>query len=186
MDKSKQRCLFAIIAAICFAAYGLFAGNAVVQTIISVIPVRVNIYGVFLLLFCLVYLVLAATLLIRNRKVFLAAAAVCAAFWVIQVFSAPTLLVFLEIVSYTVLVFLFYVLEGNSLLRKLWFIPAAAVFISGVLSMTVVYRGTPFSRTWPELVLAALETVALLFSGLWLLPSAPSPVPDPANPDLSE
>ena len=186
MDKSKQRGLLAIIAAICFAAYGLFAGNAVVQTIFSVSPVRVNFYEVFLLLFCLMYLVLAATLLIRNRKSFLVAAGVCAAFWVVQIFSAPTLPLFLEIVSYTVLVFLFYALDGNPLLRKLWFIPAAVLFITGILSVSSVYRGTPLSRSWPGLVLAALETLALLFSGLWLLPSAPSPVPDPANPKFSE
>lgn len=175
MIKSEIEKRSSLIAAICYAIFAVYNVYIIINRIIWGSITALDI------IYWIAVLGMAVTLFIKNKKAIVAAAGVNAcyhAYWVIS--NAYYVIKYLEFGSnwniYLLCNFCFFVayagvaaliilsLKGNAIVKKSWFIPAAAMLLGYVVDW-IHYE---YFRYWVQMVFIIMEIAALLFVGMWI------------------
>lgn len=186
MIKSEIEKRSSLTAAICYAIFAVYS-------VITRIIVGWKYYGTALtIIYWIAVPGMAVTLFTKNKKAIVAAAGVNACYHAYFVISnAYYVIKYLEygyrfycIELFDLLYgFCFFVayagaaaliilsLKGNAVVKKSWFIPAAAMLLGYVASWILRYSYVYFwflSNAWVRMVFSIIEIAALLFVGMWI------------------
>lgn len=167
-----------MIAAICYAVYAIYN---IINGIIFVSNSEYATITVFNILFWIGMLGMAVALFVKNQKIVIAAAGVNAllgAYYIVTYFSLWNLCDFLAYAS--VVVFVILTLKGNDVVKKIWFVPAAVLFLGCVIGWITGGYFEVLLAAWKSMLVSIVEIVALLFAGMWVkeivAPAEASPV----------
>lgn len=178
MTKTESGKKYALIAAICYAAYAIYS---IINRIIYVSNSEYATITVFNILFWIGMLGMAVALFMKNQKIVITAAGVNAllgAYYIVTYFSLWNLCDFLAYAS--VVVFVILTLKGNDVVKKIWFVPAAVLLLGCVIGWITGGYFEFLSAAWKSMLVSIVEIVALLFAGMWVkeivAPAEASPV----------
>lgn len=162
-DKGKK---YALIAAICYliiATYEIIYRINIVRNYDFASITALNI------LFWIILISFAVALFIKKTKalIFVAGAdAMLNIYYLISYFTLPNLFTF---IASGILVFILVLsLNGNDIVKKLWFIPGLARIFSNIIIWISYEYFSHISIAWKFILLDIINAAALIFIGLWL------------------
>lgn len=159
MTKSEDVKKFSFIAAICYIVYSLYDIYVSQSLYLTIRAVDI--------IFWIATLSMAVTLFMKNKKAVVAATGVIALFracLIIRYFKLHDISGF---VAYAIAVVLIIIsIKGNSLAKKIWFVPACVMLLEFVVICIRFF--SVLDGLWELLVREIIEIVGLLFVGLWI------------------
>lgn len=200
MIKSEIEKRSSLIAAICYTIFAVY--NVIIR--IRIIVGLKYCDTALIIIYCIYWIAvlgMAVTLFTKNKKAIVAAAGVNAcyqAYFVIKYLNVGSwrnsdlLYTFCFFVAYAgVAALIILSLKGNAIVKKSWFIPAAAMLLGYLLGYVVPwirYGYVYFSTAWVRMLFSIIEIAALLFVGMWIkedtIPAQTAPVNEYATFDL--
>lgn len=175
MTKFKNGKAFALVAAILFAQYtvSLIFNHIVLMINLSHSPYPVPLHWLNVCVW-IALIVMTIALFAKNKTLVIISTGVQFLILAYQTFvvawgSARLFALFLQALAYaSVIVFIFLAQKGKSVVKGIWFIPAALFFVGKILNWFVSDFFEIIEAYVSSMLLDVLVAVAFVFLGLWI------------------